>query len=364
MNYQNWLFFVLGVSVMFFALMSFFFSRGGKDPVSVLMKWLMALICIQCSKDVAYLLFDVGQTIHPSVWADMTGFDMTAEPFYAFILMALCRPGRIKWSKLLIHEIPFVVLPLLMATTGLTIFYDLLIAWGVLYGSFYGVLTLLLIPRYHKRLRDRFSYMENINLNWLRVIVLSFFVILGLWTFVSLTGTGRNQAIYISGLVAMWMCVCYFLLRHESVMDELTDELAPATATQAAADAERDAEMNPAQSIVPRIERAFREDMIYLNPRLKLSDVARAVGSNRTYVSNVFNREMQTTFYEYVNAHRVEHSCRLLETTSDGLEAISVQSGFNSLSTFLRAFSREKGCKPSDYRARHKRNANACGSGN
>lgn len=348
MEYTNWLFFIFGMSVMFFSLMSWLFSRRGKDAVSRLMTCVMGLIAAQCFKDVFYMMYVDGHVVHPSPWVDMTGIDMTAEPFYAFILMALCRPGKVRWGLLAIHEIPFIALPVLMAMTRMTIFYDILLAWSLIYGCFYAVWTLIQIPKYHKRLRERFSYMENINLNWLRVIVFSFFIILILWTFVSLTGTTRNQVIYLSGLLTLWMLVGYFINRHESVINELTDETQPYEISGPLVGEET--REDAIDAFVKKVEQEFSDGKLYLNPKLKLSDVARAVGSNRTYVSNIFNRVMQTTFYDYVNIHRVNYACHLLETTNDGLDVISLESGFNSMSTFLRAFNKIKGCTPTDYR--------------
>lgn len=88
----------------------------------------------------------------------------------------------------------------------------------------------------------------------------------------------------------------------------------------------------------------------YLMPTLKISDVARQIGSNRTYVSNWFNRSRQSTFFSYVNQLRIKHACGLLNTTDMPLEAIAQESGFNSKSSFYRIFKNLKGCTPNEYR--------------
>ena len=77
-----------------------------------------------------------------------------------------------------------------------------------------------------------------------------------------------------------------------------------------------------------RIERLFREDKIFLNPNLKISDIAGAVGSNRTYVSAYFNREASSTFYDYVNSLRIEYACRLLKETELSVKIIASESGY------------------------------------
>ena len=82
-----------------------------------------------------------------------------------------------------------------------------------------------------------------------------------------------------------------------------------------------------------------------------VDDVAREVGSNRTYVSNFFNRDAGATFYDYVNNLRIEHACHLLRSTSLTIADIAQQSGFNSSQAFIRVFVRIKGITPSEHRA-------------
>ncbi len=74
--------------------------------------------------------------------------------------------------------------------------------------------------------------------------------------------------------------------------------------------------------------------------------------TNRTYISQFFNRANGATFYEYVNRMRIEHASRLLVESSDRLEIIAENSGFNSISTFYRAFAKHFGCSPTAYRER------------
>lgn len=103
--------------------------------------------------------------------------------------------------------------------------------------------------------------------------------------------------------------------------------------------------------MVADIYKAFEEDKIYLNPKLRLSDLAARIGTNRTYMSQYFNHTCEQSFYEYVNNYRVRHSMGLLSDTDYTLEIIAEMSGFNSLSTFRRAFIQKNGCSPQQYRS-------------
>ena len=101
-----------------------------------------------------------------------------------------------------------------------------------------------------------------------------------------------------------------------------------------------------------QLTREIEVNEIYLNPKLTLSELAQAVGTNRTYLSNYLNSVLNTTFYDYINAFRLNRAIKMLEdndstaTTTEIAEAC----GFNSLSTFRRVFVREKGCSFSQYK--------------
>lgn len=344
---------------MFYAMMAWMFWRKGSERLSRMVAVMMATICLECVKD----LFFIQDELHASryLWSLMTAMDMVVEPMYAFILIELCRPGWLSLKMMLLHEAPFIALPLLLLITRDQLFYDILIAWGAVYGFGYAIWTIFAIPRYHRRLRERFSYMENINLNWLRTILFSFFLILSLWLTDCLIVSYIAESVYMLGSLAIWMLLCYFIYRHESVIDELSDELSVQSLSVPSASSETfSVEFSPSEdekspyskeTLSSRIETLFIDQKIFLNPRLKLSDVARMAGSNRTYVSNYFNREKQTTFFEFVNSLRIEYACHLLLTTNVSLDSIATQSGFNSLSTFHRVFIKARGCTPNTFRS-------------
>lgn len=104
-------------------------------------------------------------------------------------------------------------------------------------------------------------------------------------------------------------------------------------------------------SLGKRLEECFEQGKVYLDPKLRLSELAVRLGTNRTYLSQYFNQSCEQSFYEYVNNYRVRHSMQLLRTTNYNLEVVASMSGFNSMSTFRRAFQQVNGISPQRYRA-------------
>ncbi|MCM1312952.1 MAG: AraC family transcriptional regulator [Bacteroides sp.] len=100
-------------------------------------------------------------------------------------------------------------------------------------------------------------------------------------------------------------------------------------------------------------KKVFEGKQLFLNPRLTIIDLAQEMGTNRTYISDYLNNVLGTTFFNFVNQRRLIFAEHLLRNTNDSLDNISSLSGFNSSSTFRRAFSRKHGCTPGQYRTAH-----------
>lgn len=212
-------FFIYGLCIMFYFMMALLFRRRSGERRSLLVTVLMTVIGMQSIKD----LFFIDESLYAdtATWSAMTAVDMVAVPLYAFILIELCRPGYLTRRRMTAHLLPFVILPALLIATRIEIIYYIEVVWTAVYGFGYAVWTLVNIPRYHKQLKENFSYDGNINLKWLRIILLSFFAILGLWI-ISCSVIDRHiENIYMAGTLFIWMFVCFFIYKHESVIDEL-----------------------------------------------------------------------------------------------------------------------------------------------
>lgn len=166
------LFFIYGLCVMFYFMMSWFFFRKDKERLSKIVAVLMAVIGIQCVKD----LFFISPQSAPDEfgWRVMTVTDMVTVLIYAFILIELCKPSSLSIRMMVVHELSFILPMAVFIATGNVYVYYAEVIWAFLYGIAYALWTVFAIPRYHAMLKRRFSYEENINLNWLRVIPASF----------------------------------------------------------------------------------------------------------------------------------------------------------------------------------------------
>ncbi|MBR9825516.1 MAG: helix-turn-helix transcriptional regulator [Alphaproteobacteria bacterium] len=103
-----------------------------------------------------------------------------------------------------------------------------------------------------------------------------------------------------------------------------------------------------------RIEAALFEDRLFLQPDLKVADMARRLMEPEYKVSRAVTAGLgAANFNRLINRYRIEHARRLLETVSEGhrpILDIALDSGFALLGPFNRAFQEATGQTPRAYR--------------
>lgn len=105
-----------------------------------------------------------------------------------------------------------------------------------------------------------------------------------------------------------------------------------------------------AEDLAKRIEKVIEEKQLFLQPNLKVSDLATQLCTNRVYISQAFNYVLQTSFSDYINKKRIEYATRLITTQPEmPVTDIAYDSGFASLNSFYRNFKNINGCSPKVY---------------
>lgn len=115
-----------------------------------------------------------------------------------------------------------------------------------------------------------------------------------------------------------------------------------------------------ADDIAQQIESVLEQKQLYLNDKLTLTELSKALDIKSHTVSQVINQRMQTNFYKLVNSFRIQHAIGLLENpeTNWPIERIALESGFSNRVTFNKAFKDKMDCTASEFKRRRK--AAAC----
>lgn len=101
-----------------------------------------------------------------------------------------------------------------------------------------------------------------------------------------------------------------------------------------------------------KLELLFKEDKIYTDSRLNREKVAKELGINPGYLSQIINQITGSNFSNYLNDYRVEAVKKMLlnpEFQNYSLLAMGLESGFTSKTTFYKAFKKFTGMTPSQY---------------
>lgn len=105
------------------------------------------------------------------------------------------------------------------------------------------------------------------------------------------------------------------------------------------------------RALFDRAQQDMREQAHYLEMDLTLGELAAAIGATPRDLSEAINGEGGVTFYDFVNSYRVAAARQLLlDEPNEKVLTVAYQSGFNSKSTFNKAFKTETGQSPSEFR--------------
>lgn len=385
---------------MFHLVMACMFFYRHCSRLKIYVSLLMLTIVAQYVKDLIF----IGNTYYSSRLEEQyaSSIDLLTLPMYAIVLVEACRPLWMNWSRAFCFYIPFVVLMVAFWVHPVPLAYYAMHFAAILCAVFILLWALRELPRFERALKEEYSYAEYINLHWLRGVILLFFCLLMLWVYDSMASGVRYDNIFLFNSLVMWIAACFCFYRQsvvinavksyfvepaednaETNLDAAENDLDKATAHLETAEADQNAphahtqpenvaetvpEPQPVaeQPVEPepdelklqqeaafaeRMYLLFEKERVYLNPRLRLSELAMVLGTNRTYLSQYFNQNCESTFYDFVNDYRIHHAKLLLHSTDDTLETIAMNSGFNSLSTFRRAFVQREGMSPIEFRA-------------
>ena len=164
-------------------------------------------------------------------------------------------------------------------------------------------------------------------------------------TAVATDDTHPNKSVWwiISGVLLLGACALA-LRRFASLTNVESDDLRGGTTKQS-----RPQPDNTTNELLNRITQLMETQHLYLNPELKITDVADALGTNRNAISACINAQ-GCTFNQFVNDYRLRHAKQLLCQASDmKISTVASESGFANESSFFRTFKAATGMTPKEW---------------
>lgn len=106
------------------------------------------------------------------------------------------------------------------------------------------------------------------------------------------------------------------------------------------------------QKYLEKLLHFMESEKPFLNPDLKLPEVAEALKILPNYLSQVINSQLDKNFFDFVNAYRIDEARqRLLDKkyAHFTILAIALDTGFNNKASFNRVFKKHTGMTPSEF---------------
>ena len=340
-------------------------------------RWLAALIFIVSSSTLSMELDYSGVTDkHEWLMLSMLHFNMAAGPIIYFYTKSIIFTGnKLTWNSWLnfspiILELKYQVIYLLYITGILSIpfiqnIYFLPSVQHTLFGPFpfttiaafislvvYSIITYFMIMKYQRN--ASLSQLKMQDIKWVKILLNFTFAFATLWLLsiiVALINPGiifnplDHYILYIPAILFV-----YFLgmaaYRRQNKMSVI--ELAEYTSKPAKIF------FTPAEVLQyhERLILLMINEEVFLNPLLKVDDVATMLSISEKALSNLLNQHIGKSFNDFVNEYRVDEAKKRLSDASYNnftIAAIAFDCGFNSLATFQRVFKQVTGTTPSKY---------------
>lgn len=220
--------------------------------------------------------------------------------------------------------------------------------------------------KYLRWKNDNYADVEYLDMSWMRFYSLGTILIFSVWLLNVFVSSPWN---FIVHTIVVIVCFTYFIYKglfYESAYPEdyfkdvetnpLEPDFSKCDRLSNGKSMEDETETISFEVKMPEYVDLFKtwmeKEQPYLYRDFKLTDVARVLPLNRSYLSRVFNEGLGMNFCQIVRKYRIEASKKLLQENPDmAIYTIAEQCGFSSDTTFIRAFQIEMGITPLKYRS-------------
>ncbi|MBN2213466.1 MAG: AraC family transcriptional regulator [Bacteroidales bacterium] len=347
----------IGLSQSLFAALLIAAKRDNTVSDKLLSSWLFLLAVSFISGGIAIKFFG-----YPLL---SNSFLLFNPAFYLYIKSLIKKSFKLQWSQLL-HLVPFIAfettvlvlnVPLtfdsILTSSDERIFSVFFVVTSFLSWTVYLTLSIILVDRYRKNLKNELSNIESdTSLGWI-LFVLCFYIvlcclmiILGIYSFFTGTKLILIHRVNFAALLAMVYIFGFYGLRQRRVFSE--SEQAEVKEKY------KHSILSPSkkEEIKKHIVRFFDKEKPYLDCDFNMDKLSDRLKIPKHYLTEVLNTELQNNFFMFVNKYRVEAVKNRLKAKSDlySIEAIGYDCGFSTKSSFFTTFKKITGQTPLQYK--------------
>ena len=346
--------FMRGATTMFFFFWSIILWKYRRRNCMMRLLNLSSILLAVCYlKDMVFLPYDWKYSEYLN---DLAGIiDMVYLPVIARFFLEVANPGIVTNKQMysaMACQAAFIPLYILFPHEEVCLAASIL-AYSISVTTF--VYMHIFVIRYRKRMFNTYSYTERIDVLWVLFACYAFFASHILYSIAFGFTTWISETVFNVTGMFLWLIVFKMASRHK-VLRMLSGRTQPNDDNESILDENsmiKTTKQIREKHIASQLAKTMEEKKLYLNPKLSIVDIAVALGTNKTYLSDYLNNTLKLTFNDFVNQFRVKEACRIIDsmTASDKRTMVDVasKSGFNSISSFNRYFSKIQGTSPRQY---------------
>ena len=285
--------------------------------------WYMPSIYLTSSED-KMLCYDIGGMLDC----------MTTFPLAIVILITMLQDRRRPLWLAFVMVIPLVVILALNLGTHSEVLLPMFHAYLLLLAIGLTIYMIREVRRYGCWLRDNYADLEHKEV-WQSFVVLAVMLLgFGIYSF-EIGGLANKYVVQVNNIIL----IGYLLWRVESLSDLSISQQQSIPAGLSVP--------SSCNNIGPLLQMHCIDTQLYLQHDLSLIQLAKAIGTNRTYLSQYFSNQ-NITYNAYINHLRINHFIRLYHKAVAAqrfftAQQLALESGYHSYRTFSEAFKRQTG---------------------
>ncbi len=228
----------------------------------------------------------------------------------------------------------------------------------------YGVLSVMVIVRYRSEIRQQFSEVQKIDMQWMMFVVIGFLTLRCWMLLESLYSVGfvlvhgDKSGLYVnlmsasgllSGYITFFLIVMliFFSLRYSLILEGI--EFLPQKDSRS---------VYIGNDLIEKTVALMERDKPHLIHNITIDALASRLKITPKTLSVMLNKHFEKNFFEFINHYRVEEAKKMLaslEYKSVPIIDILSEAGFSSKSAFNNFFKRIVGMEPREYRKQQQR---------
>ena len=344
-----------GIAICFFFMSSVMLYTQRKRSRMMRLYFVLNIFLTFCFLKDSVLIFDWGAK--SSFIDDMIVLiDLMCVPLTFCFFLEATKPQSISWKFVILLELQQASLIFVYLIYPEHIVVFIYVGFTILLSLIILGLVLVYAVRHSRYIADNYSYTENISVRWVVFAAIVYTLMYLSYDIIFKEPTWGGEALYNACFVTLWVII-YYIAIHHRVMEVVPETpVVEATAPEPVETKEANLQLRLtyAGPLEEKLNALMENERLYLNPQLTLNELSMALGTNRTYVSQFLNEVKRTNFCDFINMYRIKASCARIQELAGSNERINMEdlareSGFNSVSTFYRYFTKSQGTSPNAY---------------